>query len=196
MELARDIFAFLGGAVAVIYLVAKIAGRVLQDRAKERARRNTELDLESARQHWAVRRKQLDRYAETQYDKYIELWGGLQGMRLAVDSLWGCATAENVESLSARLVEVREYIENWSLFFSSGQLAELRSVVDVLEQFNTGKWAVIEIGIGRRRETIDSNIIQAQIEDNRNLKLQFETLLEDIGASFKRRLSENVFGHV
>lgn len=190
MELVRDILAILGGAGIIILGLTKFLGGVWRDRIKESERRDTEEVLEVNRQRYGMRRVQTDKYAESQFDIYLELWQTLQGLRLAVDSLWHRATRTNIQVLAKELATTKEKVNGWSIFFERPQLIELNKIFKTLENFRAGKIRVVQI---RSREDMDyvlPDAISNQIEQNRMFKEDFEKLLEKLRESFKLRLSE------
>lgn len=190
MDLIRDILAILGGAGIIILGLSKVLGGLLRDRIKESGRRDTEEALEANRQRYGIRRIQTDKYAESQFDVYIELWQTLQGLRLAVDSLWHGATRTNIEALARELATTKEMANGWSIFFVKRHLKELNRLFKVLENFKVGKIRLIEIRSREDMERVFPDKIRYQIEQNRMFKEDFEKLLEELRESFKSRLSE------
>ena len=190
MEVIRDILAILGGAGVIIFALLKFVGAVWQNRIKERDRRETELNLEANRQRYGFRRIQTDKYAESQFDKYIELWQTLQGLRLAVDSLWHKATKSNIEALARQLESTKEKVNDWSIFFEKKHLRDLNRLFSTLENFRAGKIRIVEIRSREDMDYVSLEIIRYQIEQNRAFKQDFENVLEELRELFKTTLSE------
>ncbi|MCK4347709.1 MAG: hypothetical protein KAW47_03750 [Thermoplasmatales archaeon] len=190
MELIRDILAILGGAGIIILGLSKFLGGILRDRIKESGRRDTEGALEANRQRYGIRRIQTDKYAESQFDVYIKLWQTLQGLHLAVDSLWHRATKTNIEALARELTATKEKVNAWSIFFEKRHLKELNKLFKILENFRAGKIRLIEIRSREDMGYVFPDVIRDQIEQNRSFKEDFEKLLEELRVSFKLRLSE------
>ena len=71
-ELIVDILGVLGGAGIIILGLSKFIGTIVQNRIQEKERKQTEESLELDRQRYGLRRVQADRYANSQYEVYIE----------------------------------------------------------------------------------------------------------------------------
>jgi len=189
-ELIIDILGTIGGAGIIIFGLSKFIGKIIQNRIKEKERKQTEETLELRRQEYGLRRVQADRYANSQYDIYIELWETLQGMKLAVESLWERANEQNIATLAKMLRKTRLKADNWSLFFDEDHLNELNRLLKILEKFSAGKECLIQF---RNKDDIPKYFVeeleQQLISQNKNYKQEFESLLGKMRASFKKRLS-------
>jgi len=190
MELVRDILAVLGGAGIIILGLSKFLGVIWRDRIKESGRRDTEEALEAKRQRYGLRRVQADKFAESQFDIYIELWQMLQGLSLTVDSLWQRATKTNIETLARELAATKDKVNAWSIFFEKRHLKELNKLFEILENFETGKIRLVEIRSKNDMRDVSPEAVSYQIQQNRMFKEDFENLLEEMRDSFKSRLSE------
>jgi hypothetical protein len=190
MELIFDILAVLGGTGVIIIGLSKFIGDILRDRIKERERRRTEQELEYRKQRFGLRRVQAAKFAESQFDVYIELWQSLQGLRLTVDALWHRATKQNIATLARELAETKEKVQKWSIFFEEQHLCNLMRLFETLAHFKTGKIPLVEIRSKEDMEFVYPEEIRYQIEQNQRYKEEFESLLEDMRKSFRNRLSE------
>lgn len=189
-ELIINILGVLGGAGIIIFGLSKFIGTIVQNRIKENERKQTEESLEIDRQKYGLSRVQADRYANSQYDIYIEIWQTLQGMKFAVESLWGRANNQNIATLAKLLRETRLKADNWSLFFDEDHLKELNRLLKILEKFSAGKASLVRI---RNKNDIPRYFVeeleQRVITQNQHYKQEFESLLEKMRVSFKERLS-------
>ena len=189
MEWIRDILAVMGGAGVIVIGLSKLLGGIWRDRLKEQARKNAEMDLETHKQLLSIRRIQTDRFVNSQYEVYIELWQTLQGMKLAVELLWEDASPQNVVTLASSLRKTREHVDNWSLFFEEGDFADLDRLLKIIEDFHAGKAELVRI---RSTESLQKHVIEdikRQIDQNKKYKEQFEVLLSQIRSSFKTQIS-------
>ena len=185
-----NILGVLGGAGVIIIGLSTFIGKIMQNRIREEDRRQTEELLELDRQRYGLSRVQADRYANSQYDIYIELWQTLQGMKFAVESLWERANNQNIATLAKLLRQTRLKADNWSLFFDESHLKELNHLLKILEKFSAGKASLIQI---RNKNDISRYFVeeleQRVISQNQHYKQEFESLLEKMRVSFKKRIS-------
>lgn len=176
----------VGGLIVVLF---KFGSNVWRDRLKEGRRKKTEMELEGRRQRYGVRRVQADRFAETQYEKYLELWKCLQSLRLTVDALWNKVTPTNLVMFSNQVTSTKQKVADWSLFFEEHHLRELQKILLVLDNFRSGKERLAEFRYSDNVIFYEAQITE-QIEDNREYKLRFEAFLDELNKSFRERLSE------
>jgi hypothetical protein len=81
----------------------KFTGGIIQERLKERSRRDTEVELEYVKHESRIREGQLGKLAESQFHICLRLWECLQGLKLAVDAAWEEASQDNVLLLAQQL---------------------------------------------------------------------------------------------
>jgi hypothetical protein len=193
MEIIYHILAILGGAGAIVFGLSKFLGKVWANRLKERDRRESEAKLERLRQTFSVQRIQADRFAGSQYDYYVQLWDSLQALRIAVEALWQNATKSNIGTLGRQLRATRTKIDQWSIFFEEAHLVETMDLLEILEQFQIGKIALIEIrsasDLVRFPDPFVASQAQEQIDQNGGYRERFQQQLESIRISFQNRLS-------
>jgi hypothetical protein len=179
MNTIRDIFAVIGGAGVLIIGLSKFFGNILGELFKESNRKKTEIQLETIRQDLGLQRVRADRYAISQYDIYVELWKNLQELRTAIDSLWQEVTNQNIEILTDCFRKTKIKIMEWSLFFDETHLNKLNKLLDIIEQYNSGK-------IGMQ---LDFRNIEYLVSQNKKYKNEFENLMKEIREDFRDRLS-------
>ena len=170
--------------------LSKFIGNIWRDRVKEKERRTTEEILETERQRYGVRRIQTDKFAQSQFDIYIELWQTLQGLRLAVDSLWGKATKGNIKILANELSKTKLKVNEWYIFFEKRHLLKLNELFVCLENFNAGKIRLVDIRSNEDMRFVFPKSIAHQIDENRAFKDEFEKVLEELRESFQIKLSD------
>jgi hypothetical protein len=190
MEFLYQLLAAIGGIGVIVIGLSKFLGGIWRDHIKEQDRKKTELQLESTRQRYGVRRAQAGRFVESQYNIYLELWEALQALGLTVDALWHKATRDNAAALSRELWDVRNKVKKWSLFFEDSHLEELLQLLKVLERFWIGKEGIIKIRLREEVSNYHLSEIEKQIELNKQYKVQFDSFLETLRRSFRDRLSK------
>ncbi len=189
MELLYEVLAVVGGGCVIVTGLWKLLGGIWRDRIKERERRKTEVQLEVRRQHFGLRRIQADRFANSQYEVYLQLWESLQSLHLTVDALWHKATLQNVAALAQELKDDKSRIQKLSMFFKDEHYTELLQFIEHLEQFRAGKVTLIDIRKRSDLRLVFPEVVQEQIKQNLVAKEQFERLLETLRRSFRDRLS-------
>ena len=192
IETIKDLLALIGGAGIIILGISKLVGSIFQDRLKENQRRKTEESLERTKQIYANRRIQSDRFVSTQYDVYIELWKNLQGMKLSVNALWDEVSESNIIGLAGQLEIMQKQLNNWSLFFDSNHLKEIKNLIKILEDFHSGKMDLIRIRHNyenRIPRYFSEELEEEIINKNKNYKEQFEEILEKIREDFQLKLN-------
>lgn len=189
MELIIQILATVGGGGVIVIGLSKLLGNIWQDRLKEQERKRTELELETVRHLYNIRRVQADKFAGSQYDIYLELWETLQALRLTVDALWEQVTKQNVSNLVRQLRTTKQKVDNWSIFFDEDHLQQLRGIIKAIESFSTGKLSLEEIWSRNDLNYLQVGEIKTQVERNRHYRDQLEELLENLRRNFRDRLS-------
>ena len=181
MEVVRDVLAILGGAGIIILVLLKILGSIWRDRITQKQI-----------QKFGVRRIQADKFAESQFDVYIELWQSLQGLKFCVDATWEKATLENVKALKAELSITNRQINRWSLFINKKHLKALKNIIKTISDFEAGKTSLIQLNSLKLIDSWGKHLlyqIEKQVHENQELKQSFEILLEEIRREFQKSLT-------
>ena len=189
MKLVFQVLSAIGGIGVIVIGLSKFLGDLWRDRRKEDARRNTELELAQTHQRLENRRVQADKYTETQFDVYRELWESLQGLHLTVDALWQRCSKQNLVALARQLERTKKSVGNWSLFFETVHLRELNRLFKILEHFHLGKVRLLELRSDSELRDWHLHEVEQQIQENYRYKDEFDAFLEKLRRSFKDRLS-------
>jgi hypothetical protein len=179
MDTFFRVMATLGGTGVILFALCKFLGDVWKNRIKAQ-------DEALA----AQRGIQPESYLRTQFDVYIELWKTLQAFHLVVDALWEKATEENIKALVGQLEGINQTVNQWSVLICEEHLLKLRALFDTLGLFRIGKSRLYQLRAGSDwddGQVVDD--IQWQIDQNRELRDRFKSLMEDIRLSFSKRLS-------
>ena len=128
-----------------------------------------------------------------QYDVYIDLWKQLGILQSAVDTLWTSATEKNILHLARQLRETKRAIQEWSLFFNNRHLQQLNEAIRILDNFHIGKNKLRNLRSKKQLSEFprkfNESTIQQQIEQNGLYRQQFQTLIDQIRATFRAKLS-------
>lgn len=186
------LLAVLGVTGAIINFVrdyVKERTRRVTEIEKEIARRQTEFELEQLRTMINVNRVMIDKYSSSQFDVYIELWTALQGLRMTIDLLWSKVTQPNIERLIREMRTTEQKVRSWSLFFNDEHFQELERLFEIVESFQTGKLKLKQIKLERDLKYVRIGEIEKQVEENLQLRNDFEYLLDNLRRDFREKLS-------
>jgi hypothetical protein len=132
------------------------------------------------------------KFEDAQFDAYNNTWKSLQALRLTGDDLWQQVSADSLLKFANQLRDTKRLVYEGELFFEPDDRAALLEVIKQLSDFQVGKQSVLDTSSKAETEEMlryFSNDIQQQIVRNGKAKAEYERLLEQIGASFHRRLS-------
>lgn len=188
-ELIYKILAVIGGVGVISMGLLKFAGGIFRDRLKEQHRKSSEIEIERVRQRFELRRAQVDKFAQSQFDIYLEIWGTLSELELAVNTLWHTVTEQNIATLLRQLRTTKQKVKANSILFEKQHLDELERLFAIIENFTTGKLSLAEIRSKKDLDYIKVEEIKTQIEENYQYKDQLKRLLEDLERSFRTSLS-------
>jgi hypothetical protein len=188
MELIVKVLAICNGIELVLILVLslKLLRHVQTDRLPDNS---GGLNMKPEQPVPSLHSTPPDTYAGSQNKKYVELWGSLQKLLLAVEDLWENVTTPRLADLLIQLRTTRRQVDEWSLFFEEEHLRELRRLFDVIEYFRTGKLILEEIQTKSDLSCVRIDQIKYQIEQNKHFRDDMEKLLGSIRRSFRERLA-------
>ena len=179
----------LGGVGVIVICFFRWGGAILSDRFRESARAKTEKDLEVNRQRLGVSRIRADRYAASQFEIYHQLWTSLQELREKGQNLWENVDAKNITSFAEQLSQIKIAIRDGAIFFDDDDYLELQSLVHAFGAFGAGKNLIAHLESPLLLDEHDLSAWRRRVYQNRQLKDEYEALLEKIRISFRRQLS-------
>ena len=168
----------IGGGAAIVLAFSSWLGKVWANRILEadKARFQSELD-------------RVKRYSEQQFHFYNELWSSLYDLKIAGDSLWESANPQNARRFSNQLKETKDQVTRSSLLIEDEHYESLKRLLTEFGEFDLGKVRLIELRNPRfPLGDIDPYIMQGVIEQNRQRKEAYSTLLEKVETSFKKQI--------
>lgn len=139
--------------------------------------------------------KRLSKYAASQFEAYSNIWKKLQALRLAGDKLWEEASDDNLYEFGNQLRQVKKLALEEDIYLEDMHRAKLDDVIYDFGRFFFGKILLIDIRskeeLARFMKDADhQEEIRERIQFNRNAKVQYERLLEEIRIAFKDKLSK------
>ena len=144
-------------------------------------------------------------FANSQFKAYSDVWKSLQALRLAGDDLWNQASVENFFVFTEQLRKTTTVVREGEIFFEDDDRERLTDILKQFGRYRMGKNRLINIRSKgdlfeeypytdeHEKEYLDKLIkesIQEQVNRNRQIKIEYERLLDTIRISFKTRLSK------
>ncbi len=133
-----------------------------------------------------------------QLELYNKLWGHLCDLKFSADDLWEEASKKNLERFSKQLRLVSKEIEKNCLLLEESHYRKLKNIVDSMSKYEKGKGELIDLrenlkNVLRKIPSVKlSEFIEEKIiERNKDIKEEFENLLEKIKRDFKNKLGIN-----
>lgn len=151
-----------------------------------------EQQLEFFRNQIGLGGTRVSNYANAQFESYWGVWKRLQSLKLAGDELWRETSAPNLVNFADELRKTKLVVNEGELFFEEQDRQELIRILKAFSEYRLGKSKVIDIRSQHKAQQIVDEfayMLQNQIEENWQLKQEYERLLEHIRSSFRTRLS-------
>jgi hypothetical protein len=129
-----------------------------------------------------------NRYNSKQFELYNDLWSSLIDLKISADELWESATGKKLKDFSTKLHNAKISIEKSSLLIENNHYDELMKVIKKFEEFEIGKKKLINLRnqtITAIDETLKYNNISNTIEQNREVKTNYDGLLDMLKLQFK-----------
>lgn len=149
--------------------------------------------------HIGLENIRANRYANAQFEAYSNVWKSLQSLRLAGDDLWVKANMETFLKFAEQMRQTLTMAREGEIFFDERDRMDLLAILDEFGMFRVGKLRLIEIRSNHDFEEFKRDLaveekrtlkrIVDQVKENYESKIKYETLLEKIRISFKKRLS-------
>ncbi|MGD9555194.1 MAG: hypothetical protein AB7D96_10220 [Arcobacteraceae bacterium] len=129
-----------------------------------------------------------NRYNSKQFELYNDLWSSLIDLKISADELWESATGRKLKDFSTKLHNAKISIEKSSLLIENNHYDELMKIIKKFEDFEIGKKKLINL----RNKTITdidqilrNSYIEGIIEQNREVKTNYDGLLDTLKIQFK-----------
>ena len=132
-----------------------------------------------------------NRYNSKQFELYNELWSSLIDLKMSANDLWESATGKKLKDFSTKLFNAKNSIEKSSLLIEDTHYNKLTRIIKNFEEFEIGKKKLINL---RNRTITDidqllrDNYIRNTIEQNREVKNNYDNLLNTLKSQFKQTI--------
>ncbi|WGG46484.1 hypothetical protein [Rossellomorea sp. DA94] len=127
----------------------------------------------------------LARYSEYQFKLYNELWASLYDLKYEADNLWNHASNLHMQSFALQLYETKRRVGQNTLLIRDDHYRALIDTIEAFEQFRVGKHDLISLRNRRTNITTVDREIQNLIDANRDIKNEYNILLDSLVVDFK-----------
>jgi len=183
-KLATSILASVGSGAVIIFAMSSWLGKVWANRI-----------LEADKLKYQHALQVVNRYSETQFHLYNDLWSSLCDLRIAGDSLWEDANSQNARRFALQLQKTRDMVQKRSLLVEDEHYEALKRLMQEFGDFDLGKARLMEL---RRNhfplEDVPDHDVQRVIQQNHLKREAYSQLLTELEQSLKHQL-RNPVGH-
>lgn len=176
----------LGGGSAIVYKCSSFLGRVWSEKHLEAMKKDFQKEIESHRNELDILKQARFRYSDKQFELYNQFYHSLYKLKICGDILWEQANQRNINQFSSQLKKTINEIEMSYLFIEYEHYRELKTIIDEFSSFHVGKTSLISRRI--HNETVDYYELERIIRDNKNIKVRYEALLDNIREDLKRQI--------
>ena len=203
VKLATAFIVSIGGSSVVVIALAKWFGDFMSHRLLDSYNNKHENELEALKSKYANEleetkselektKLQFVRYSEKQFELYNDLWKVLLYTKQQADMLWQKADPSQIPAFSEQIRQTRRAIDDNLLLIEEEHYNKLIQLIEQFEQFQFGKLRLVEVRSqfdnGEDRIEISKTEIQKTIKMNKKTKDKYDTLIMDIGKSFRKQI--------
>ena len=203
VKLATAFIVSIGGSSVVVIALAKWFGDFMSHRLLDSYNNKHENELEALKSKYANEleetkselektKLQFVRYSEKQFELYNDLWKVLLYTKQQADMLWQKADPSQIPAFSEQIRQTRRAIDDNLLLIEEEHYNKLIQLIEQFEQFQFGKLRLVEVRSqfdnGEDRIEISKTEIQRTIKKNKKTKDKYDTLIMDIGKSFRKQI--------
>lgn len=191
----------IGGATVVIIGLSKWFGDFLSKRLLDdyNNKHQNELEglkgkyqreLEETKNELEKAKSQFLRYSEKQFELYNDLWKVLLYTKYQADEFWESADPEKLPAFGEQIKLTRDAINDNLLLIEEDHYEKLIELIQQFEQFQFGKVRLVDIRRQPRegRKYISADEARQTISLNRETKEKYDTLIMEIGQSFRNQI--------
>ena len=193
----------IGGTSVITIALAKYFGEFMSQRLLDRYNNKHETELEGIKTKY---QKELEstktelekakslylRYTEKQFELYNDLWKVLLYTKQQADSLWEKASPEKIPSFIEQIQLTKKAVNDNMLLIEEEHYNKLDILINQFEEFRLGKERLIDLKNKTINEIQKIGVTQEQTEntinENREWKNKYETLIQEIGISFRTQI--------
>lgn len=203
VKLVTAFIVSIGGSSVVVIALAKWFGDFMSHRLLDSYNNKHESELEALKSKYANEleetkselektKLQFVRYSEKQFELYNDLWKVLLYTKQQADMLWQKADPSQIPAFSEQIRQTRRAIDDNLLLIEEEHYNKLIQLIEQFEQFQFGKLRLVEVRSqfdnGEDQIEISKSEIQRTIKINKKTKDKYDTLIMDIGKSFRKQI--------
>lgn len=137
-----------------------------------------------------------DRYNSKQFEIYNNLWTSLVELKFSADTLWNTANQRNLKDFSTKVSLAKKSIEISSLLLENNDYENLISLIKSFNDFQFGKGLLLEkiqnkTTLDFKNSLVDDTEISNTIENNRQMKENYDALIIKLKEKFKEQIKGN-----
>lgn len=121
-----------------------------------------------------------------QIELYSDLWNSLYDLKLIADELWEKANKTNVNKFYKQLKITRSTVEKNFILLEDSHYSSLINTIDKFEQFNNGKYKLIN---SKNQTYIDEETIQNIINQNSNTRKQYVVQVDCVKKIIRKKIN-------
>ena len=182
----------VGTAGAILFGLSSWLGKVWASRilAAEQAKYAQALHEATARydHQLEIAKAAINRYSESQFARYGELWQSLCDLRAAGDDLWELASPKKVQKFAKQVRDTRLSVQKSALILTDEHYEGLLSALDSFDQFNLGKSNLVRLRSHPSEQDYDEYSIRVAIEHNGQLREDYSRKLETLRVHLKKQI--------
>jgi hypothetical protein len=193
----------VGGTSAIVIGLAKWFGDRLANKLLEKDKAKYQEELEGLKTKYQTeletKKTELEksksiflRYSEHQFNLYNELWKSLCDLKHIGEELWERAEVQKVKDFSKQLKTTKLAVEKSALLIEDNHFKDLIKILDNFGKFEFGKMTLITLRNRQAHELenhgVNEREIRRVIDQNRQTKQEFVSLVDNLSAEFKRQI--------
>ena len=189
-DIFKIIFGIIGTLVAVGTLVLgfiKFFGDFFANKYIEKIKANFQKEINEYTNQLEILKHTSIRFSDKQFEHYSLLWSSLSELKFLSDDLWVIANSVNLDKFSKQLTLTKKEIEKSSLFIKQEDYEELIKLIKTFSNYQIGKKDLIEY---RRQQYFDTFEVERMKDENRQTKVNFDSLILKIKLDLKKKIGE------
>lgn len=184
-KIVLGIITSIGGIGIIIIGLSKYLGKIFADKYLEKIKKDFEKEVEDYKTGLDIHKSVTLRYSDAQFEQYSKLWASLYDLKISADKLWESASDRNLETFTRQLKSSKIQIEKAGLFIEDADYENLLEILNHFLEYEIGKEKLIKY---RRNNYIDTHQIEQLINENRERKSSYDTLILKIKHNLRSQI--------
>jgi hypothetical protein len=139
-------------------------------------------------QQLEIAKAAINRYSESQFERYGALWQSLCELRAASDDLWETASPEKVRKFAKQVRDTRLSVNKSALILTEEHYDGLLSALDSFDQFNLGKINLVRLRSHPAELSYNEYSVREAIDRNGRVRDEYVKKLEVLRVHLKRQI--------